>query len=251
MKKDASILFILIILLLLVGVPKPSARMLLDTSYFNIVNKCIENGNITSASVEEIISSTMPHSNNKLKKYIYNGEFSSFDQNIIYRYSISNETLKIEYNLDNAKVSKVMYESYNDKNNYKLIFKPLDKQIFTISSSFNDLNGILSLSNIILDSTKDEYKLYDMYYDISNKINNNESLALKKVVEIAPEVNLTNCNNTHISLKTEKEYLYIDNDSVLYTTGNLSLYNTRSGKNQLDIYNGNIKEQQKTFMLIN
>ena len=32
---------------------------------------------------------------------------------------------------------------------------------------------------------------------------------------------------------------------------NLSLYNTRSGKNQLDIYNGNIKEQQKTFILIN
>ena len=133
-------------------------------------------------------------------------------------HSISNKTLKIEYNLDNAKVSKVMYESYNDNNNYKLIFKPLDKQIFAINSLFDDLNGILSLSNIILDPTKDEYKLYDMYYDISNKINNNESLALKNIIEIAPEINVTNCNNTHISLKTEKEYLYIDNDSVLYTT---------------------------------
>lgn len=160
--------------------------------------------------------------------------------------------LKIEiYNLDNAKISNVMYERYNDDDNYKLIFKPLEKQIFTINSSFNDLNGALSLSNIVLDSTKDEYKLYDIYCDISNKINNNESLSLKKVVEIAPEVNVTNYNNTHISLKTEKEYLYIDTDSVLYTTSKFSISNTRNGKNQLDIYNINVKEQQKIFMLIN
>ncbi|MGL5346951.1 MAG: hypothetical protein ACRDA3_06345 [Peptostreptococcaceae bacterium] len=251
MRKDASILFILIILFLLVGVPKHSDSTLLDTSYFNIVNEYIENGNITSASVEAIIKSTMTHSNNKLKKYIYNGELSSFDQSIIYRYSIFNETLKIEYNIDNAKVSKITYESYNDNNNYKLMFNPFDRQIFTINSSFNDLNGLLSLSTLILNSTKDEYKLYDMYCNICNKMNNNESLALKKVVEIAPEVNVTNYNNTHISLKTERECLYIYNDSVLYTISNLSLYNTRSGKNQLDIYNVNIKEQQKTFMLIN
>lgn len=142
MKKDASIFLMIAVLLILVGTPKHSNELsLFENSYFSIVNECIKTGNVTSTNVEKIINKEIPNGVHSIKRYVYNGEYNSFSPSLIYRYKLKNETLKVEYNIDNAKISKVIYENYINNNSYTLMFQPDDKHTFTIScSGDNTLN---------------------------------------------------------------------------------------------------------------
>lgn len=257
--KIKLILTIICISILLIGCTSTGKELTdMEKSYFDIISKVKKTGSITSIQVKEIINNNLQTDKNCLNEYVFDGEDANLNSTVIFRYKVNNQVLKVEYTKNTGLIKKVTYDLYDIHNseaiNSALLFQVNDYENnnfnLEIKSTFSNLNDILRVNKYIIDSQKQNSDLYKAYIDICSKIYNKEAISQQYIKKLLPDIEVSNYTNSHFEYKSNDEILTVDNNSVYYSTKNISIYTTTNGLNILIIQPTTLKNQKELYELI-